>query len=353
MQSLKNDRLIRALLRQPVDRTPVWIMRQAGRYLPEYRELRKQVSDFMTFCRTPELVCEATLQPINRFSLDAAIIFSDILTVPAAMGMEITFKENEGPTMTNPVRSLHDVKKLLLPDVSRDLSYVMDAMRMVVKLLHDNIPLIGFAGSPWTVATYMVEGGGSKTFRHSKMMLYSNPEIMHALLQKLTSVTIDYLNAQIEAGARVIMIFDTWGGLLSHTQYLHFSLDYLTKIATSLKKEVNGCTIPLVFFTMNAGRWLEEIAASGCDAIGLDATIDIAQVRNRVGHRVALQGNLDPFVLFANSDYIRHAVTDILMRYGAGTGHVFNLGHGIDKETPIDHVTVMIEAIHKFNLAKI
>lgn len=350
----KNNRLIQALRHEPVDRTPVWIMRQAGRYLPEYRELRKKVPDFMTFCKTPELACEATLQPLRRFPLDAAIVFSDILTVPEAMGMKLEFLNNEGPVIHNPIQSMDDVKRLIMPDMSRDLGYVMEAVRLCVKSLNGELPLIGFAGSPWTLATYMVEGGSSKTFKNIKTMLFQNPAVLHALLDRLTDTTVLYLNGQIDAGARAIMVFDTWGGVLSHNDYQEFSLQYLRKIAQKIQREIMSSNtkekVPLIFFTKNGGLWLELLADSGCDALGLDWMIDIGEAKKRVGDRVALQGNLDPFLLFSNPTKIQKAVREILDKFGMTSGHVFNLGHGIDKDTPIENVTAMIDAVHRFGL---
>lgn len=347
---MKNDQLLRALLRQPVDHTPVWLMRQAGRYLPEYRKLRSKVPDFMTFCKTPELACEATLQPLARFNLDAAIIFSDILTVPAAMGVDVEIAPDIGPVIHNPIHSMHDVEKLVMSDVEESLSYVMEAIQLVRQELNGKVPLIGFAGSPWTLACYLVEGRGSKTFNTVRSMLYRDPAMMHSLLAKLTAQTIDYLNAQIAAGAEAIMLFDTWGGLLTPSTYQEFSLNYMTQIASALQREFKGNKIPLVFFTKSGGQWLEAIAKSGCDAVSLDWTVDIADARKRVGDRVALQGNLDPAALFANPKEIRAAVKEIMEAYGQHPGHVFNLGHGIDKETPPDNVAVMVEAVHEFSL---
>lgn len=343
---LKNDRFIRALLRQPVDRTPVWLMRQAGRYLPEYRQLRAKVPDFMTFCATPELACEATLQPLARYDLDAAIVFSDILTIPAAMGLDLEFAPNVGPIIHNPIQSMRDIEKLNMPDVHESLSYVTTAISLVRKELDNKVPLIGFAGSPWTLACYMIEGRGSKTFNTARSMLYREPEMMQALLTKLTVLTTHYLNAQIVAGAQAIMVFDTWGGLLTPRGYRQFSLHYMAQIAAGLQREFAGNKIPLIFFTKNGGQWLEVIAESGCDAVGVDWTIDIGAARKRVGERVALQGNLDPAVLLATPSAIRVAITEIMAAYGRYPGHVFNLGHGIDKATPPENVEVMVEAVH-------
>jgi uroporphyrinogen decarboxylase len=349
----KNDRIIRALLRQPVDRRPVWMMRQAGRYLPEYLELRKSTPDFMRFCKTPELACQATLQPLARFSLDAAIVFSDILTVPDAMGLDLAFVPGQGPVFSQPIRSKSDLKRLKPVDIEKDLGYVMEAIRLITAEIGHQIPLIGFAGSPWTVATYMVEGQSTKLFPTIRAMAYQAPDVLHALLSQLATVTTHYLNAQIAAGVRVIMLFDTWGGVLSHPGYLEFSLAYMKQIAQQLIREVDGQRIPVVFFTKNASPWLEDIADSGCDAMGIDSGIDMLSAKQRVGDRVALQGNLDPFALFANSDKIQQGVIDILDSFGNDPGLVFNLGHGIDRHTPIDNVNVMVEAVHRYGCQRV
>ncbi|MDX1408637.1 MAG: uroporphyrinogen decarboxylase, partial [Saprospiraceae bacterium] len=300
--STTNDRLIRALLRQPVDRTPVWIMRQAGRYLPEYRATRERAGDFMTLCKTPELACEVTLQPLRRFKLDAAILFSDILTIPDAMGLGLSIEEGIGPRFARTVRSAREVAQLSRPDPERELRYVMDAVRLIRSELNNKVPLIGFAGSPWTLATYMVEGGGSKDFAIVKKMLYDTPDTLHQLLGVVSDSVSEYLNAQIAAGAQAIMLFDTWGGVLSTSDYENFSLRYMQRILENLYREHEGTAIPVVFFTKGAGLWLEKIADSGCDAVGVDWTIDIGAARRRIGDRVALQGNLDPAVLYASSD---------------------------------------------------
>ncbi len=348
MPSLKNDRLIRALLRQPVDRTPAWIMRQAGRYLPEYRALRASVPNFMRFCKTPELACEVTLQPLQRFPLDAAIIFSDILTIPDAMGLDLEFLQGEGPVIHDPIRSQRDVDQLREPVVEEDLNFVLQAIRLVVKELNGSVPLIGFAGSPWTVACYMVEGRGSKTFQTIKTLMYREPTVLMALLERITTTTIAYLKAQVQAGVSALMVFDTWGGVLSPACYQAFSLHFLKAIAQGVPREVGSSKIPLIFFTKNGGQYLEWMADSGCDAVGLDWTTDLKQARVRVGDRVALQGNMDPCVLFSSPEKIRAEVNTILKAYGPGTGHVFNLGHGIDKDTPIEGVELMLEALHHY-----
>lgn len=347
--NLKNDRIIRALLREPVDCTPIWLMRQAGRYLPEYRALRAKTPDFMTFCRTPELAAQATLQPLDRFDLDAAIIFSDILVVPAAMGLDLHFSAGEGPVLDQPIREQRDIEKLHIPDVHETLGYVFETLRLVKHTLNGRVPLIGFAGSPWTCASYMVEGGTSKDFAKIKTLAYGQPEILHPLLQKITETTIAYLNGQIQAGADVIMLFDTWGGVLTEKAYQEFSLYYLKFIGERITRQMNGRKIPLIFFTKGAGQWLNEIADSGCDAVGLDWTTDIRRARAIIGDRVSLQGNLDPCLLFANPEFITQAAQDILTGYGSGPGHVFNLGHGILPSTNPEHVQVLIDAVHHFS----
>ncbi len=345
---LKNDRLIRALLRQPVDTTPVWVMRQAGRYLPEYREVRKQAGSFLDLCKNTELACEVTLQPLRRFDLDAAILFSDILTIPDAMGLGLYFAEGEGPRFTSPVKTEADIRKLFVPDIGDTLGYVTDAVNLIRKELDGKVPLIGFSGSPWTLSTYMVEGGSSKDYRNVKAILYDNPKAMHQLLDILARSVIDYLNAQIEAGAQAVMVFDTWGGVLTPAAYREFSLRYMTQVVEGLNRRVNGDTVPVTLFTKGGAQWLEAIADSGCDAVGLDWTIDINEARERVGDRVALQGNLDPCSLYASADSIRANVKDIIDRFGNHSGHVFNLGHGIHPTINPDHVKVLVDAVHEF-----
>lgn len=345
MNPFKSSRFINALLRKPIDRTPVWLMRQAGRYLPEYRALRSTVKDFFTFCQTPELVCEATLQPINRFALDAAIIFSDILTVPIAMNCEIKMDEGRGPVASNPIHSEKMIAALNTTHAVEKLQYVMDAITLTKTELDNRVPLIGFAGSPWTVATYMVEGQLSKTFEKIKAMLFREPTRLHNLLEKITRVTIDYLNAQIEAGADVVMIFDSWGGVLSPIDYQLFSLNYMQYIGEKMYREYNHKKIPLIFFSKGCGLYLENIAKSGCDAVGLDWTMDLITAKKSVGDRVALQGNLDPSVLFATPSRIKIEVQNILSVYHNQTGFVFNLGHGISKDTPVKSVEALVEAV--------
>ncbi|MDR9432617.1 MAG: uroporphyrinogen decarboxylase [Spiribacter sp.] len=346
MSALENDRLIRALLREPVDRTPVWIMRQAGRYLPEYRELREQAGSFMNLCQNPELACEVTLQPLRRFDLDAAILFSDILTIPDAMGLGLYFEPGEGPRFERTIRDKAAVDALPNPDVGTSLRYVTDAVSRIRKALAGRVPLIGFAGSPWTLATYMVEGGSSKDFRHIKAMAYDQPKVLEQLLSKIAQAVTDYLNAQVEAGAQALMIFDTWGGALAHDVYPRFSLAFAEQIIDGLIRERDGQRIPVVFFTKGGGVWLERIAQSGADALGIDWTISLTQARARVGQQVALQGNLDPSILYAQPAVIEREVKRVLSEFGAGSGHVFNLGHGVHPQIPPEHVKAMIDAVH-------
>lgn len=346
---LTNDVLIRALLQQPVDRTPVWMMRQAGRYLPEYREVRRKGGDFMTLCTTPELACEVTLQPLRRFPLDAAILFSDILTIPDAMGLGLYFEIGEGPRFKKTLSRSSDIERLGVPDPHQELAYVMDAVRLIRQALHGEVPLIGFAGSPWTVATYMVEGGSSKNFSIVKGMLYERPDLLHRLLAKLTKATTDYLNAQIEAGAQAVMVFDTWGGVLSPAAYAEFSLAYMAQVVEGLQKEREGERVPNVLFTKGAGQRLEAMSRSGCDALGVDWTTDLAEARRLTQGRVALQGNLDPSVLYGSPDVIRDEVAQVLASYGSGHGHVFNLGHGIHPEVNPEHALAMVDAVHELS----
>ncbi|WP_024871373.1 uroporphyrinogen decarboxylase [Tolumonas lignilytica] len=349
MTQIENDRYLRALLRQPVDRTPVWLMRQAGRYLPEYRQLRAEVGDFMTLCQSPELACEVTLQPLRRFELDAAILFSDILTIPDAMGLGLSFGAGEGPRFAKVIQHQRDVDTLPIPDPESELRYVMDAVRTIKKELKQKVPLIGFSGSPWTLATYMVEGGSSKQFSRIKQMLYREPQLLHGLLAKLAESVIQYLNAQIAAGADAVMIFDTWGGVLSHDDYQTFSLQYMTQIVQGIQRQHEGRTIPITLFTKGGGQWLDAIAASGCDAIGLDWTTNISMARQQVGNRVALQGNMDPAVLLGDDALVTHKVQQILQAYGHGSGHVFNLGHGITPDIEPERVKTFVDAVHHFS----
>ncbi|RDH42191.1 uroporphyrinogen decarboxylase [Zooshikella ganghwensis] len=349
MVELKNDRFLRALLKEPVDRTPVWLMRQAGRYLPEYRATRSQAGDFMALCQNPELACEVTLQPLERYPLDAAILFSDILTIPDAMGLGLYFEQGEGPKFRKPLQTAADVEALPDIKIESDLSYVLDAVKTIRNALNGRVPLIGFSGSPWTLATYMVEGGSTKDFRHIKAMLYAQPEVMHLLLDKLAKAVTDYLNAQILAGAQAVQIFDTWGGVLSDAAYDEFSLRYMNKIVAGLIKEHNGRQVPSIVFTKNGGLWLERIAKSGANCVGLDWTINIGQARQRIGDHVALQGNMDPSVLYANPERIKQEVASILADFGSGSGHVFNLGHGIHQYVEPDRVNAFVDAVHELS----
>ena len=347
--TLKNDRFLRALLKQPVDVTPVWMMRQAGRYLPEYRASRVKAGDFMSLCMNPQFACEVTMQPLQRYPLDAAILFSDILTIPDAMGLGLYFETGEGPRFKKTVRTAADVAALPVPDPQRDLGYVMDAVRTIRSELNGRVPLIGFSGSPWTLATYMVEGGSSKDFRLVKALAFNEPQTMHALLDKLAQSVTAYLNGQIEAGAQAVQIFDTWGGALSFDAYREFSLAYMQKIVDGLSRESEGRQVPIILFTKNGGQWLEAIAATGTTAVGLDWTTDIGMARQRIGDKVALQGNMDPAMLYASPQRIRQEVATILSRYGAGSGHVFNLGHGITPEVDPEHAGVFIESVHELS----
>ena len=348
---LKNDLLLRALLREKTPRTPVWIMRQAGRYLPEYRETRARAGNFINLMSTPELACEVTLQPLNRFPLDAAILFSDILTIPAAMGLGLHFVEGEGPAFERPVRDLASISKLGVPDPETELRYVMDAVRMIRQSLGGRVPLIGFAGSPWTLACYMVEGGSSKDFSRIKALLYREPQVLQKLLDILTRAVTLYLNAQIAAGAQAVMLFDTWGGTLTPPAYKEFSLQYMSAIVQGLKRENEGRRVPVTLFTKGGGAWLEDMAESGCDALGIDWTQDLAEARRRVGDKVALQGNLEPSALYAPPETIRDLVWKTLAQYGHGSGHVFNLGHGIHTDISPDHVATLISAVHDLSPA--
>jgi uroporphyrinogen decarboxylase len=349
MKELKNDRFLRALLKEPVDVTPVWMMRQAGRYLPEYRATRARAGSFMELCMNPELACEVTIQPLERFPLDAAILFSDILTVPDAMGLKLRFAEGEGPIFDNPVRSEADVNALFVPDPEGELKYVMDAVRTIRRELDGRVPLIGFAGSPWTLATYMVEGGSSKEYAKVKGMLFDRPDLMHKLLDTTARAVTAYLNAQIDAGAQAIQIFDTWGGMLTPRDYREFSLRYMQQIVDGLKRESEGRKVPVILFTKGGGQWLEAMAETGADAIGLDWTTDLGEARARVGNRVALQGNMDPTVLYASPARIREEVATVLESYGSGSGHVFNLGHGIHQHADPEHAAALVEAVHELS----
>ncbi|MER0203875.1 MAG: uroporphyrinogen decarboxylase [Nitrosomonas sp.] len=346
MTTLKNDTFLRALLKQPIEYTPVWMMRQAGRYLAEYNATRARAGDFLSLCKNPGFATEVTLQPLARFPLDAAILFSDILTIPDAMGLGLYFAQGEGPMFKHPLREEKEIRALKVPDPNTDLRYVMDAVSEIRKALDNRVPLIGFSGSPFTLACYMVEGRGGTEFREIKTMLYQRPELLHHILDVNAKAVIAYLNAQIESGAQTVMIFDTWGGALSHSAYKEFSLRYIQQIIAGLKREHDGVRIPSIVFTKGGGLWLEAIADIGCDAVGLDWTIDIGDARRRVGNKVALQGNLDPSVLFASPEVITAEVAKILASYGNGSGHVFNLGHGISQFTPPENAAALVDAVH-------
>jgi uroporphyrinogen decarboxylase len=349
MNALKNDRYLRALLRQPVDITPVWMMRQAGRYLPEYKATRAVAGDFMSLCKNAELACEVTMQPLRRYPLDAAILFSDILTIPDAMGLGLYFETGEGPRFQSPITCRADVEKLPVPDPEQELGYVMNAVRTIHRELAGAVPLIGFSGSPWTLATYMVEGGSSKAFTKLKKMMYAEPQTLHLLLDKLANSVILYLNAQIRAGAQSVMVFDSWGGVLTGHDYREFSLNYMHKIVDGLIRENDQRRVPVTLFTKGGGQWLEAMAATGCDALGLDWTTDIGDARRRVGDKVALQGNMDPSMLYAPPARIKQEVSTILARFGQGEGHVFNLGHGIHQDVPPEHAGIFIDSVHSLS----
>lgn len=346
---LKNDLLLRALLRQPIERTPTWIMRQAGRYLPEYRATRARAGDFIKLMSTPELACEVTLQPLVRFPLDAAILFSDILTIPSAMGLGLHFVEGEGPAFEYPLHDVESVKKLGIPDPETDIRYVVDAVRLIRVELAGRVPLIGFAGSPWTLATYMVEGRSSREFARIKTMLYQEPATLHLLLEKLAAAVTLYLNAQIAAGAQAVMLFDTWGGALAAAEYREFSLQYMTRIVSGLTREREDRRVPVILFTKGGGGWLEAMAGSGADALGIDWTQDIGDARRRVGNKVALQGNLDPAVLRAAPEHIREQVGKVLESFGNDSGHVFNLGHGITQDIKPEHLAALVAAVEELS----
>ena len=348
---LKNDTFLRALLRQPTPHTPVWIMRQAGRYLPEYNATRKRAGSFLDLAKNPNYATEVTLQPLARFPLDAAILFSDILTIPDAMGLGLYFAEGEGPKFERPLRDEAAIKKLTVPDIGATLRYVTDAVTQIRGALDGKVPLIGFSGSPYTLACYMVEGGASADFRTIKTMLYERPDLLHHILDINARSVTAYLNAQIEAGAQAVMIFDTWGGSLSAAAYKEFSLTYMQRIVAGLTREKDGARVPSIVFTKGGGHWLEDIAAIGCDALGVDWTVDIGQARARVGAKVALQGNLDPMTLFAKPEQIRAQVAKVLASYGQGSGHVFNLGHGVSQFTPPEHVGALVDAVHEISRA--
>ncbi len=344
----RNDTFLRALLKEPTDYTPLWLMRQAGRYLPEYRQTRKRAGSFLDLCKNPALACEVTLQPLARYELDAAILFSDILTVPDAMGLGLYFAEGEGPKFERPLTEEWSIRALTAPDPWDHLRYVMDAVSEIRRALDNSVPLIGFSGSPYTLACYMIEGGASDDYRRIKTMLYDRPDLLHRILSVTADAVLAYLNAQIEAGAQAVMIFDSWGGSLAAGAYREFSLAYMERILAGLTREKDGERIPSIVFTKGGGLWIEAIAASGCDAVGLDWTIDVGEARRRVGDKVALQGNLDPCVLFAAPEKIAAEAVRVLESFGPGnTGYVFNLGHGISQFTPPEHVVALVNSVHE------
>lgn len=349
MSELKNDLFLRALKREPVPRTPMWIMRQAGRYLPEYRATRELAGDFMSLCRNAELACEVTMQPLRRYKLDAAILFSDILTVPDAMGLGLYFETGEGPKFERPIRTPAEIRNLERPDVADSLGYVFNAVSTIRRELDGAVPLIGFAGSPWTVGTYMVEGGSSRDFKRIKGLAKEDPEALSLLLDKVADTTTEYLNAQIESGAQAAMIFDTWGATLEPDDYRRFSLASMQKIVDGLIRERDGRQVPVILFTKGAGPLLADMVETGCDALGVDWTTDLADARRYVDDRVALQGNLDPATLRESPEAIREGVHRVLESYGRGPGHVFNLGHGITPDIDPEHVSALVDAVHELS----
>jgi uroporphyrinogen decarboxylase len=342
----KNDTFLRALLRQPTPYTPVWIMRQAGRYLPEYNQTRKQAGSFLELCRNPHLATEVTLQPLARFALDAAILFSDILTIPDAMGLGLYFSEGEGPRFQRPLREEWEIRNLDVVDPHAHLRYVIDAVTQIRKALDNEVPLIGFSGSPYTLACYMIEGRGGTDFHEIKRMLYARPDLLHTILDINARSVIAYLNAQIEAGAQAVMIFDTWGGSLSEAAFREFSLAYVERICAGLKRTQDGQIVPRIVFTKGGGQWLEALADCGADALGVDWSTDLGNARKRVGERVALQGNLDPAILLTGPDVVESEAAKVLASFGQGAGHVFNLGHGVSQHTPPENVAALVEAVH-------
>lgn len=346
MTQCKNDRLLRAIRHEPVDKTPIWIMRQAGRYLPEYRAVRQTAGSFMTVCKTPELACQVTMQPLARFPLDAAILFSDILTIPDAMGLGLHFLEGEGPVFQRPLRTERDIHALGIPDPEMSLGYVLDAIRMIQHELAGNIPLIGFCGSPWTLASYMVEGSANKSFPMIKAMLEQQPKLLRCLLNKLAEAVSLHLNAQINAGVQVVMIFDTWGGMLNTQHYREYSLQYVQQIIANVTQKNS---VPVILFTKAGGQWLELMSQSGCDVIGVDWLVNLGKARQIVGTKMALQGNLNPAILYQPEKIIRAEVARILAEYGPGSGHIFNLGHGIPQDVPPEHVAILVDAVHSLS----
>jgi len=349
MNTLQNDTLIRALARQPTPYTPVWLMRQAGRYLPEYNDARRRAGSFLALCKTPSLATEVTLQPLERFRLDAAILFSDILTIPDAMGLGLYFADGEGPRFERPLRDEASIAKLAVPDPAEDLHYVGDAVAEVRRALAGRVPLIGFAGSPYTLACYMVEGGASEDWRTVEVMLYRRPDLLHRLLETNSRAVSALLNAQIEAGAQIAMIFDTWGGSLPAAAYREFSLAYIERVLSQLNRGEGGARVPVIVFTKGGAPWLESIAATGCDCVGLDSSPDLGEARRRIGGRVALQGNLDPMVLLASPEEVRRETEKVLESFGSGAGHVFNLGHGVPQLAPPENVAALVAAVHELS----
>ncbi len=347
MTRLKNDTFLRALLREPTPYTPIWIMRQAGRYLPEYNQTRARAGSFLDLCRNPDLATEVTLQPLARFPLDAAIVFSDILTIPDAMGLGLYFADGEGPKLERPLRNEWEIRDLSVPDIEAQLGYVLEAVAQVRRALDNEVPLIGFSGSPFTLACYMIEGGGSTDFHQLKRMLYTRPDLLHRILEVTATSVTAYLNAQIAHGAQAVMLFDTWGGALSHAAFHTFSAPYLKRVVAGLTREHQGMRVPSIVFTKGGGLWLETLADCGSDALGLDWTVDIGAARQRVGSRLALQGNLDPAVLLSTPDAVRREARQILAAFGSGTGHVFNLGHGVSQFTPPENVAALVDAVHE------
>lgn len=338
--NLQNDLFLRACKKLPVERTPVWIMRQAGRYLPEYRSVRAK-ADFLTMCKTPELAADVTIQPVNIIGVDTAIIFSDILVIPEAMGMTLEMNEGKGPVFPNPIRTENDAKKLKEIDPYKDLKFVMDAVSLTKKELNGRVPLIGFAGSPWTLLTYMVEGKGSKNFSEIKKLIYNNPKLAHSVLDKLSKSVSEYLSAKIQSGANAVQIFDTWGGILSPDDFREFSLQYIVKLIAELKRKDE----PVIVFAKGVHYCVEELANSGADVVGLDWTMDLFDVRKKIGNKVALQGNLDPTVLYADKDRIRNEVVKVLNSFGEGSGHIFNLGHGILPDVDPENAKAMVQFV--------
>jgi len=349
MTDLKNDLYLRTLRGEKVERTPIWVMRQAGRYLPEYRATRARAGDFLTLCKSPDMACEVTMQPIDRFGLDAAILFSDILTIPDAMGLELVLEEGVGPVFNKPIRSQEQIDALGIPDMQQDLGYVMDAVSVIRKELDGRVPLIGFTGSPWTLASYMVEGSGSKEFRRIKGLMYESPAAAHQLLQIVTDSVIEYLKAQVQAGAQSLMVFDTWGGMLSTANYQEFSLQYMAQIVSAIKADANCKDVPIVLFTKGGGQWLEMMADTGCDGLGLDWTVDIAQAKARVGDRVVLQGNMDPVVMNTGVNEVQAHAMKVLEGYGQhgdnDKGHIFNLGHGIQPFAKPENMQALVQTV--------